>query len=97
MLDQHGLPVPTGVDGTPRNYAILALADLPHWGTPGNAAMGIFTREGGGTVFNAATTDWAKGLEACVEAGDPLRTVTGKITRNVIDHLLPAQYVYAPR
>jgi hypothetical protein len=89
VLDREGLPVPSGIDGTPKDFAILALADLPHWETPGNAAMGILTRsDGGGTIFNAATTDWAKGLEACVKVGDPSQTLTGKITLNVIQHLL---------
>lgn len=82
-----GRPVPSGADGTPRNYVILALADLAAWDAPGNAAMGLFTRPGGGTVFNAATTDWARGLESCIASGDALRTATAKITRNVIEHL----------
>lgn len=57
-------------------------------GTPGNAAMGIFTHaNGGGTVFNAATTDWARGLESCLTKGDLLRTASARITRNVIDRL----------
>ena len=87
-LDDSGNPVPTGADGTPSAYSILALADLSYWATPGNAALGIFTHpQSGGTVFNAATTDWARGLEVCVSSGDLLRTVTAKITRNVIDRL----------
>jgi hypothetical protein len=88
-LDRRGRPVPSGSDGTPKDYLILALADLPHWGTPGNAAMGVFTNPvSGGTVFNAATTDWAKGLAPCLSDGSRLRTVTAKITRNVIDRLV---------
>jgi hypothetical protein len=87
-LDNCGNPVPTGSDGTPSTYDILALADLPFWATPGNAALGILRHpRSGGTVFNAATTDWARGLETCVSSGDLFRTVTAKITRNVIDHL----------
>lgn len=86
--DKQGQPVPTGRDGTPLNYEILALAELPDWQIPGNAAMGIFThRQSGGTVFNAATTDWARGLEACIRDGDCFRTVTAKMTRNVIERL----------
>jgi hypothetical protein len=88
FLDNLGNPVPTGVDGTPRTYEILALADLSFWATPGNAALGILRHpRSGGTVFNAATTDWARGLESCVKSGDLFRTVTARITRNVIDHL----------
>jgi hypothetical protein len=88
VRDANGLPLPSGDDGTPMDYLILALADLPDWGAPGNAAMGIFRfPDFGGTVFNAATTDWAKGLESCVTLGEPYRTVTAKITRNVIARL----------
>jgi hypothetical protein len=88
-LDNCGNPVPTGADGTPSTYVILALADLSFWATPGNAALGIFTHpRSGGMVFNAATTDWARGFEICVSSGDLFRTVTAKITRNVIDRLL---------
>ena len=82
-----GRPVPTGSDGTPENYLILASAELPDWGAPGNAAMGEFTPAGGGTVFNAATTDWACGLERCLATGNPLETATAKITRNVLNRL----------
>jgi hypothetical protein len=85
--DGAGRPFPSGKDDTPRDYRILAFADLPDWGTPGNAALGVLTRADGGTVFNAATTEWAKGLEACIVAKDPLRTVTAKITRTVIARL----------
>ena len=88
-LDAAGLPVPTGEDGTPAGYEILALAELDHWQTPGNAAMGVFApAPGAGLVFNAATTDWAKGLEAAVAAGEALRTTTAKITANVLDRFL---------
>lgn len=83
--DAHGYPVITGTDGTPANYEILALTELPDWGTPGNAAMGLFTR--GGTVFNAATTDWARGLEGSLAKGSHLQTTCAKITRNVIARL----------
>jgi hypothetical protein len=86
VLDERGRPLPTGADGTPMSYAILALAELPDWGTPGNAAMGVLANGSGGTVFNAATTDWARGLATCV-AGNVLGTVTARITRNVIEHL----------
>jgi hypothetical protein len=43
-----------------------------------NAVMGVFTTDGGGTVFNAGVTDWTYGL------GDP---VVERITRNVLDRL----------
>jgi mono/diheme cytochrome c family protein len=73
-----GRPVPTGDDGTPKNFTILATAparwgegDLG-WYKPAHdlwkknehehGTMGIYTVPGGGTVFTAATTDWAHGL-----------------------------------
>jgi mono/diheme cytochrome c family protein/glucose/arabinose dehydrogenase len=78
MVD--GRPVPTGNDGTPKNFTILATAparwgegDLG-WYEPAHelwkknehehGTMGIYTVPGGGTVFTAATTDWAHGLGA---------------------------------
>ena len=73
-----GRPVPTGRDGTPKNFTILATAparwgegDLG-WYKPAHelwktnehehGCMGIYTVPGGGTVFTAATTDWSHGL-----------------------------------
>ena len=78
-----GRPVtPTGRDGTLPEFTILAVGDLrpSGWGF-GNAAatMGLFTR--GGTVFNAATTDWVRVLTT---SRSP---VVGQITRNVIERL----------
>ncbi|WP_329938983.1 N,N-dimethylformamidase beta subunit family domain-containing protein [Streptomyces sp. BE308] len=88
--DLLGRAVATGTDGTPADFTILGVADLPTapdsgWNTavrestdPGRAAtFGLYTR--GGTVFNAATTDWARLL-----ALDPL---VDAITRNVISLL----------
>lgn len=89
--DKSGTPFPTGLDGTPADYLILALAELRDWETPGNAAMGVLAHPEGGTVFNAGTTDWAKGLETCISTKDPLRTVTSRITRNVITQLTRAR------
>lgn len=75
-----GVPRATGRDGTPRSFAVLATADLRHWrayGQGGWATMGVF-RLGAGTVFNAATINWARALP------DP---VVDRITRNVLDRL----------
>ena len=88
-----GLPYPTGRDGTPKNFAILATA--PAKWHPGDAAwygrdsgwttermgagcLGLYTR--GGTVFTAGTTDWSHGLTG----NDP---VVERITRNILDRL----------
>ncbi|MEV6124465.1 N,N-dimethylformamidase beta subunit family domain-containing protein [Streptomyces sp. NPDC052077] len=78
-----GVPRPTGRDGTPRSFAVLATADLRHWrryGQGGWATMGVF-RLGGGTVFNAATINWGRAL------GDP---AVDRVTRNVLDRLSEA-------
>lgn len=75
---------------SPAGLALLGAALLPtdesaRWNFPAKesadphaATMVIFTT--GGTVFNAATTDWARALP-----GDP---VIATITRNVIEGLL---------
>ena len=81
---EAGRPVkPTGADGTPKDFTILGIGDiLPSgsWGLGNSAAtMGLFTR--GGTVFNAATTDWVRVL---TDGNSP---VVERITRNVLDRL----------
>ncbi|MEU0761127.1 N,N-dimethylformamidase beta subunit family domain-containing protein [Streptomyces microflavus] len=84
--DDAGRPRPTGQDGTPKNFEILGLAELPpDWNfaarepmpSPQAATLGVFTA--GGTVFTAATTDWARLL-----ATDPQ---VSAVTRNVITRL----------
>lgn len=89
-----GLPEPTGSDGTPSDFTILANApakwhpDDCEWyerwekGRVGSATMGVHSGGGAwkGTVFTAGTTDWAHGLAG----GDP---VVERITRNVLDRL----------
>ena len=87
---EDGLPVPTHRDGTPAGFTILATAPVrwhpddcewyEQWekGRTGAATMGIYTK--GGTVFTAATTDWAHGLAG----GD---AVVERITHNVLRRL----------
>ena len=76
-----GRPVePTGADGTPTDFTILAVGDAraSGWGFGNGAAtMGVLTR--GGTVFNGATTDWARVLTTS--------RVLQQITRNVVSRL----------
>lgn len=75
-----GVPRVTGRDGTPPDFVVLATADLSQWrgyGQGGHATMGVF-RRGGGTVFNAATINWANRLT------DP---TVARITANVVDRL----------
>jgi len=91
---KNGIPTPTGQDGTPKNFQILATAPAK-WGPEatllwyerwpenqaGSACLGLYTKPGGGTVFTAGTTDWSHGLK-----GKPDRVVD-RVTRNVLDRL----------
>lgn len=83
FVRRHGLALATGEGGTPGSFAILGVAELgegwvrsfPH----AAATMGVYTSDGGGIVFNGATTDWP-----CLLARS--RHVD-RITRNVLDRL----------
>ena len=87
---QNGLPVPTGRDGTPTNFTMLATCparwhpDDAFWyerfdkQRVGAAVLGVYTR--GGTVVTCGSTDWAHGLRG----KDP---AVERITRNVLDGL----------
>jgi hypothetical protein len=87
---ENGLPTPTGRDGTPTNFNILATCparwhpDDAFWyerfdqKRVGASVVGVYTR--GGTVFTCGSTDWAHGLRG----KDP---VVERITRNVLDRL----------
>ena len=81
VLDYRGRPTPTCADGTPRTFVILGSAPAiwapgdswwyEHWDKErvGAATMGSYTTPGGGTVFTAATTDWAHGAHCHARAG----------------------------
>jgi hypothetical protein len=74
--------VPTGADGTPREFVVLGVGDCrpSGWGLGNGAAtMGLYTR--GGTVFTAATTDWPRVLTAGTAPA------VERVTRNVLDRL----------
>lgn len=87
---RDGLPFPTHRDGTPESFTVLGTAPArwhpgdaewyDRWDPDriGAACMGVY--EKGGTVFTAATTDWAHGLKG----GD---AKTMQITRNILDRL----------
>ncbi len=80
-VEADGIPRVTGRDGTPPTFVILATADLRDWlpcGKGGHATMGIYHRTG--TVFTAATTDWANGFQF-------LESAVHQITRNVVSRL----------
>ncbi|MER5642923.1 N,N-dimethylformamidase beta subunit family domain-containing protein [Streptosporangium sp. NPDC002524] len=88
-VEVDGVPLATGADGTPADFAILATADLRHWrrlGQGGHATMGIM-RRGAGTVFNAATIGWGDALD------DP---VIDRVTRNVLARLAGAPGWWEP-
>lgn len=78
----HQRPVsPTGDDGTPASFVILGVGDVAAsgWGTGNRAAtMGLYSDVG--TVFTAATTDWARLLSARNSAVE-------QTTANVLDRL----------
>ncbi|MBV9443133.1 MAG: hypothetical protein JO217_10590, partial [Acidobacteriaceae bacterium] len=83
VRDNHGYLVPDNSRGTPDTFQILGTAPLSsRWEyretENANAVLGTYTR--GGTVFSAATTDWARVLRD----GDP---VVDRITRNVLNRL----------
>ena len=92
--DANGIASPTGVDGTPTEFQILAVGELVGaWQdlppreagatSPHAATMGLYTR--GGTVFNAATIDWPRVLEKGTVAED--QAIVAQITRNVLNRL----------
>lgn len=89
---RDGLPFPTHRDGTPDNFEILCTAPAQwhpddcqwydHWenGRQGHAVLGVYQRNGGGTVFTCGSTDWSHGLRG----GDP---AVDRITRNILQRL----------
>jgi hypothetical protein len=92
--DTGARPMPTGQDGTPLDFAILATADLTGWvsylgGIP-RATMGVHGRAG--TIFTAATNDWGQGLTF-----DGAPTVIDMITANVLTRLSTGRVSLAPR
>jgi hypothetical protein len=79
---RRGAPArPTGEDGTPPDFAILGIGDAgaSGWGD-GNRAATLGLHAPGGTVFTAATTDWARVLaQGCPSVE--------RITHNVLEAL----------
>ena len=92
--DTGAQPMPTGQDGTPLDFAILATADLTGWvsylgGIP-RATMGVRGRAG--TIFTAATNDWGQGLTF-----GHTPTAIDIITANVITRLSAGRVSLASR
>jgi len=87
---RNGLPFATHKDGTPKTFEVLSTCpvrwhpDDAEWyekwekGRTGAACLGLYTNNG--TVFTAATTDWAHGLQG----NDPS---VMRITKNVLERL----------
>src|SRR5262249_14877370 len=74
-------PRVVGDDGTPKNFVVLATAELLDWTPPdaqaGRATMGLYQRHG--TVFTAGTVNWAGGLSL-----DGTWTPVDQITKNLL-------------
>src|SRR6185295_15897341 len=80
IVHEDGIARATGRHGTPAGFVVLAVADLRRWraeGQGGLATMGVY--RAGGTVFTAASVDWASGLESS--------PAVDRITRNVLARL----------
>jgi hypothetical protein len=73
-----GMPNDAGTQGTPPGTLLLATADVSAWNGQGNFGT-MITYDANGTVFNAATTNWSRGLTT---GTDP--TPVDQITRNVL-------------
>ncbi len=75
-------PVVSGSDGTPKNFHVLATAELSDWGKHGqggHATMGFYRRNG--TVFTAGTINWAAGLTGDAKA--PVSVITANVLREL--------------
>jgi hypothetical protein len=82
--DSSPSPVPIGIDGTPTNAIIVAIADLTPWQQGNYVTMLTFqVSDGSGWVFTAATTNWVRGLST-----DGNLTAVDQITLNVINQAL---------
>lgn len=90
-VERGGRPYPTGKDGTPGQFEIVAQAPAVWTGCDldvfreanvspdGRATLGAYTLPKGGAVFTAGTTDWAHAL-----GHDP---IVERITLNVLRRL----------
>jgi len=91
--DTHGLPIPTGEDGTPSDFVILGIGELADNGwqfeprekqnqEPHAATMGLYTRDG--IVFTAATTDWTRALTVDKQVEQITRNVLNKLRSHAV-------------
>lgn len=82
-------PTVAGTDGTPKNFVVLATADLTDWGPggqAGHATMGLYQRNG--TAFTGGTVNWAGGL-SLDESWTPVDQITSNLLRGLTDARLP--------
>lgn len=86
-VEVDGRPVPTGLDGSPANFDIIALADVRYWAQPqadgvpetgGTATFGMYNNNG--TVLNVGVTDWVKDL---VDPAAPVEIITTNALRRL--------------
>ncbi|MCP4000410.1 MAG: hypothetical protein GY727_05835 [Gammaproteobacteria bacterium] len=85
----NGNAIPTGTDGTPDSFEIIAIAPAAVETWQGYGTMGEFsTGYNSGRVFNAATIDWAYGLFDKTNRV-PADPYTHKIMLNVLAEFQP--------
>jgi hypothetical protein len=80
IVFECGVARATGRDGAPPTFVVLAVADLRRWrigGQGGYATMGI--HRGVGTVFTAASVDWADTLAT----SPAVERITGNVLRRL--------------
>ena len=83
LLAGNDPPVVSGSDGTPRDFAVLATADLSDWtahGQGGQATLGTYRRNG--IVVTVGTVNWAGGLPLD-GSGNAVATITENILRRL--------------
>lgn len=99
---QPSVMMSSGALGSPVGATVLATANLNSWRANGagvtapfdqsSCEMMIFSRNNGaGTVFNAGTSDWVRGLEPELSGQAP--NDVGRITANVMARLASGTHV----
>jgi hypothetical protein len=81
-----GIARAAGRDGAPPTFVVLAYADLRRWragGQGGFASMGIYRSVG--TVFTAASVDWADTIDASPEVAGITANVVRRLSRPRIE------------
>src|SRR5262249_1459908 len=74
-------------DATPPTFVVLATANLEHWesqGQAGWATLGLYRSSG--TVFTAASTNWADPIESSPVVDRITHNVLTRLSRRYPDH-----------